>query len=186
MPDDLDVTALTHVNFAFAYFDPTTFEVTPMSNSDIPLYTKFTGLKARKPSLQTWIAIGGWAFNDPGNSPDTRTAFSDMSRTSDNRKAFIHSLVQFMETYNFDGVDIDWEYPSADDRGGDASDMQNFVYLLQDMRSYFGDKYGISATLPSSYWYLRGFDLQGMSRYVDWLNVMTYVSFSGTNSETTS
>jgi chitinase len=70
MPDDLDVTALTHVNFAFAYFDPTTFEVTPMSNSDIPLFTNFTGLKARKPSMQTWIAIGGWAFNDPGNSPD--------------------------------------------------------------------------------------------------------------------
>lgn len=29
-------------------------------------------------------------------------------------------------------------------------------------------------TLPSSFWYLQGFDVAGMSSYVDWYNVMTY------------
>lgn len=91
---------MTHVNFAFAYFDPTSFQITPMSAGDLPLYTRFTNLKLKKPSLQTWISIGGWSFNDPGNAPDTQTAFSNMASSASNRQAFIKSLVGFMKTYN--------------------------------------------------------------------------------------
>lgn len=42
------------------------------------------------------------------------------------------------------------------------------------MRAAWGTKYGISATLPSSYWYLRWFDLKGLEKYLDWLNMMSY------------
>jgi GH18 family chitinase len=97
-----------------------------------------------------------------------------MVSTADNRKAFIANLVQFMRTYGFDGVDLDWEYPGAPDRGGSPADTANFVALLQDMRAGFGTTYGISATLPSSYWYLRWFDLAGMEPYLDWFNFMSY------------
>lgn len=33
---------------------------------------------------------------------------------------------------------------------------------------------GISATLPSSYWYLQHFDLVGMEPHLDWFNMMSY------------
>jgi chitinase len=97
-----------------------------------------------------------------------------MVSTSASRQTFITSLLQFMKTYGFDGVDIDWEYPGAPDRGGAIVNTANFVLLLQEMREAFGSAYGISATLPSSYWYLRWFDIQGMEQYLDWFNVMTY------------
>jgi GH18 family chitinase len=42
------------------------------------------------------------------------------------------------------------------------------------MRAAWGTKYGISATIPSSYWYLRWFDLKGMERNLDWFNFMSY------------
>ncbi|KAJ5906723.1 uncharacterized protein N7473_003639 [Penicillium subrubescens] len=32
----------------------------------------------------------------------------------------------------------------------------------------------ITATLPSSYWYLKGFDIVGISNYMDWFNFMSY------------
>lgn len=35
-------------------------------------------------------------------------------------------------------------------------------------------KYVVSFTAPSSYWYLKHFDLTAMMDYVDWVNVMTY------------
>lgn len=106
--------------------------------------------------------------------PNTRTAFSDMVSTQSNRATFISSLKQFMATYNFDGVDLDWEYPGADDRGGVPADGANLVALLQEMKSSFGRSYGVSVTLPSSYWYMRHFDIPGMQPYVDWFNIMTY------------
>jgi chitinase len=79
-----------------------------------------------------------------------------------------------MKTYGFDGMDLDWEYPGAPDRGGVSTDGANLVTLLQEMRQAFGTTYGISVTLPSSYWYLRWFDLSGMQEYLDWFNVMSY------------
>lgn len=34
--------------------------------------------------------------------------------------------------------------------------------------------YGLTFTAPSSYWYLRWFDLPGMVEYADWINLMAY------------
>lgn len=35
-------------------------------------------------------------------------------------------------------------------------------------------KLDLTFTAPSSYWYLRWFDLPGLMKYADWVNVMTY------------
>ena len=47
-------------------FDASTFQVGPSSPDDVPLYTDFTGLKTS--GLQTWIAVGGFDFSDPGTA----------------------------------------------------------------------------------------------------------------------
>jgi chitinase len=138
--------------FAFAYLDPKSFKIAPMRSGDVELYRRFTALKSKQPGLQTWIAVGGWAFNNDTNVPNTRTAFSDMVSSAANRQAFITGLAQFLQTHRFDGVDLDWEYPAADDRGGVEADTANFIKLLQELRSAFSGRYGISRTLPASYW----------------------------------
>lgn len=53
-------------------------------------------------------------------------------------------------------------------------DTQNFVSLVKEMRRAFGSSYGISVTLPSSYWYLRWFDPKAMEPYVNFFGLMTY------------
>ncbi|KAF2969308.1 hypothetical protein GQX73_g4255 [Xylaria multiplex] len=138
------------------------------------LYKSFTGLKSKKKSLQTWISVGGWSFNDDTNRPNTRTAFSDMASSAGGRQKFINSLQNFMQSYGFDGVDLDWEYPASDDRGGKAVDFGNFPELIAEMRQTFGSSYGISLTLPSSFWYLQHFDVANLQDYVDWFNFMSY------------
>jgi len=85
-----------------------------------------------------------------------------------------NGLMQFMNTYGFDGVDLDWEYPAADDRGGVAGDKENYVALAKEMRAAFGGQYGISMTLPTSFWYLQHFDLSGIQDSLDWFNLMAY------------
>lgn len=168
-PSQINITGLTHLNLAFASIDPGTFAVVPGDSRDVPLYIEFTGLKSS--SLQTWIAIGGWDFNDPGS---TQATWSTLASSSAKRAAFISSLKSFMDQYGFQGVDIDWEYPGAPDRDGATGDTENFVTLLKEMRAAYGSDYGISATLPASYWYLRWFDPVAMEPYVDFFGLMTY------------
>lgn len=173
-PEDLELTGLTHINFAFSFFDPSTFQITPMDSNAGALYSRFTALKSKQPGLEAWLSIGGWSFNDATNTPDTQSAFSNMVASSANRQTFITSLRNFMQTYGFDGVDIDWEYPAADDRGGISADFDNFPAFLADLRASFGSGLGISVTLPSSYWYLQHFDVASMQSSVDWFNFMSY------------
>jgi chitinase len=170
-PEDLNLNGFTHINFAFAFFDPSSFEIAPMDGKSASLYNRFTALKNVNRGLQTWISVGGWSFTDPG---PTRTAFSDMSGSAGNRQKFINELMKFMDTYAFDGVDLDWEYPQADDRGGASGDRENYVTLAKELRAAFGSKYSISMTLPTSYWYLQHFDLPGIQASVDWFNLMAY------------
>ncbi|KAK6335414.1 hypothetical protein TWF696_002192 [Orbilia brochopaga] len=173
-PSDLITTGLTHLNFAFAGIDPATFKIAPATAGDVPLYTKVTGLKRDQPGLKVFIAVGGWAFNDPG---PTRETFSKMASTAANRNAFIQSVISFMRTYGFDGLDIDWEYPKADDRGGKPADTLNYVMLVRELRQAFntaGKGWGISVAIPASYWYLQNFNLSLMANYIDWFNLMSY------------
>ena len=119
------------------------------------------------------VAIGGWNFNDK----PTEHYFSNMVNNHANRQTFISSVVAYLTKYGLDGIDIDWEYPAAIDRGGIPSDTDAFVLLLSDMRDAFNTVnpgWEITCTLPSSYWYLQNFNLPSMEKFVSWFNFMTY------------
>lgn len=67
------------------------------------------------------------------------------------------------------------EYPGAPDRGGKEDDTKNYVELLKTLKSTFdnsGQNLGLTFTAPSSFWYLRWFDLPGMMKYADWVNLV--------------
>ncbi|KAF2134779.1 glycoside hydrolase family 18 protein [Dothidotthia symphoricarpi CBS 119687] len=174
-PESLMYNAYTHLNFAFAFIDPKSFQVAPMSEADTEMYPRFTGLKEANPGLKTWISIGGWSMNDP-EQPTART-FSELAASKDAQSKFFSSLLNFMSTYGFDGVDIDWEYPVAPERSGKPEDYANYVSFLKNLKNALGSDghtYGLTLTLPSSYWYLQHFDIKSMAQYLDWFNIMSY------------
>lgn len=74
-------------------------------------------------------------------------------------------------------MDLDWEYPQAEDRGGKPADTANYVALAKELKAALGKK-GLSMTLPTSYWYLQHFDVASLQKSVDWFNLMSYVNSS--------
>jgi chitinase len=67
---------------------------------------------------------------------------------------FFESLLTFLRNNNFDGVDLDWEYPVAEDRGGRPEDFQTYVTFLARLRQALnggGRKYGLTLTLVRNF-----------------------------------
>lgn len=158
-PSQIPIGYYTHIFFAFSLINPTSFRLEPMDSETGKLYAAVSALKTLQPGLQVWLAVGGWAMNDPG---PYRTTFSDLAKSESAQDEFFESLTSFLAANNYDGVDIDWEYPVADDRGGIEEDFGNFVNFLRRLRDRLnrtGVPLGLSITLPASYWYLRGFDI---------------------------
>ncbi|KAF7171570.1 hypothetical protein CNMCM5623_003945 [Aspergillus felis] len=173
-PERIPSGVYTHINFAFAAINPKTFEVGPAQSDDIDLLQRVTNLKRIDPDLKVMIALGGWTFNDPGA---TRTIFSDIAGSEDNQRKFFKSLTSFLSTYDLDGVDLDWEYPVADDRGGKKEDFKNFPIFIANLKQALqaaGGRSEVSITLPASYWYLQHFDIVKLQRHVDFFNIMSY------------
>lgn len=110
-PAAIPVQGLTHLNFAFGYVDPQSFQVVPMDGATpASLFTKTADVRTLKSGLadlKVYISLGGWTFSD--NGTDTQPTFGEIASSEKNRKTFADNLVGFMKKYGFDGVDIDWE-----------------------------------------------------------------------------
>lgn len=68
------------------------------------------------------------------------------------------------------------EYPGADDRGGAEEDGKNFTLLLEELKAAIKEQpleYVVSFTTPTSFWYLRHFDLKASTAAVDFVNIMS-------------
>lgn len=159
LPSQIQTKGLTHLILAFAQFDSESFEVGAEDAQDVPFYSQFTALQSS--SLQTWIAIGGGSFST--------AAWSSMAASSSSRSAFISSLKSFMETHSFQGVDLDWEFPTPS-----TADAENLVALVRELRAAFGKDYGISAALPADWGSIQGFNPAGMAKDIDFFNFMAY------------
>merc|ERR1740131_700206 len=80
-------------------------------------------LKQKNPKLKVLVAVGGWAF---GSKP-----FQELTENIFRMNGFVYDAIEFLRKYEFDGLDIDWEYPrGADDRAA-------FVSLIKELRLAF-------------------------------------------------
>lgn len=122
--------------------------------------------------VKVMLSIGGW--EDSNNFPTVASAESL-------RTMFAHACVVAIRKFDFDGIDIDWEYPGYVEHNGTPADMINCTALLEILRDSL-DAYGmqihkkmlLSAALPATADHLSGFEVSKLANILDMLNVMTY------------
>lgn len=133
----------------------------------------------RYPHIKVMFAVGGW---------ENSQYFSSVAASPNMRLTFIASVIRMIEEYGFDGVDVDWEYPvTGGAEEGVPADKQNYVLLMKELRTAFDglaakvgrkDKFLISFAGAAGQWTLDpGYDLPGLFKYADFVNIMSYDYF---------
>lgn len=120
-------------------------------------------------------SIGGWTLSNN---------FPAIAADPQKRAIFAQSCVDLIQTYNFDGIDIDWEYPGFQDHGGTPQDITNFNLLLEEIRIAI-DNYGntigqpmiLSACVSADPNKMDDVDWSSIDLYLDYINLMSYDFF---------
>jgi chitinase len=174
---------LTHLNYAFGFLDeqgscvssdawadyqrPFSAEQSVNGQADVAgqalsgNLNQLKQLKAKYPKLHINISLGGWT----GSKYFSNAALNDVSRA-----AHVKSCIDLWLKGDlpgapgaaagvFDGVDLDWEWPSSEGNPGNVirpEDKQNFSALIAEYRKQFtqlgwrtGKKYDLTAFLPA-------------------------------------
>ncbi|XP_065360419.1 probable chitinase 2 [Calliphora vicina] len=171
--DNFDPSLCSHVVYAFAGLDPQLSAIKSLDPwQDLKEeygkggYERLTGLKRTHPHLKVSLAIGGW--NEGSKN------YSNMVADPMSRGKFVKQVTSFIRKYNFDGLDLDWEYPTQ--RGGAPQDRENFVLLCKELREQF-NPHGLLLTTAigaSKKVIDEAYDVRQLSRYLDYLHIMCY------------
>lgn len=172
-PEEVPVEQLTHIIFSFTKVIDGEMK---FQNEEVngPKLHALVNQKARNPDLKVMIACGGWGAD----------GFSDMALTEESREKFITSAKDFIQKYELDGMDMDWEYPGISGAGTMArpEDTKNFTALMKGLREMLNSFDSPKVLTFASAGWKRYYDFVNMDevmKYADYTNVMTYDQVSG-------
>ena len=172
---DIDASTYSHLVYSFASISANGhLEPWVGSWDEVDKYKEFNNVKKHNSNIQTIIAVSQGVFYGPGMDPVT---FHEVAETMTTRMAFAQSVVSFLELYDFNGIDIDWEAPLDTDKGGGPENYERFVLLVEEIRSAFdksGKKFILTVALPPTGWEIDEYDVNGLSKFVDWFNLMSF------------
>ncbi|XP_052806908.1 acidic mammalian chitinase-like [Mya arenaria] len=144
-------------------------QIAPASPDDVTRYfSKVPLLRQQNPALKIIICNGGG-----GNH-----GFTPILASAANRSKFVSSAAPFLKKYDFDGLDIDFEFPGWQ---LPVQQRKNFTVLLQELRTALdhagqaeGRKYTLSAAVAAGRAVMEIYDVPALAKSLDFINLMCY------------
>ncbi|MBN1852388.1 MAG: glycoside hydrolase family 18 protein [Pirellulales bacterium] len=161
--DEVPWDQLTHVAHAFLQADE---QGTLLLTQDVP--NTQVPSEAHDHNVRVLISLGG------GQSV---TVFEKISTDPSIRQTYVDHIVALIEKYDYDGVDMDWEFPR------DMQSKRGFSALAQSLRTALdllekrsrdGRQYELSATISGNEFFGQWIDEKVLRESFDHLHVMTY------------
>jgi chitinase len=174
---------LTHLQYAFiklqsdgscVFFDAWAADQKP---GKAP-YTQLGNLRQLKamrdavaPSMKLVLSVGGWTLSDQ---------FSNIVNDATKRAKMIQTCTAMVTTYGWDGIDIDWEYPTEGGVNGndpnmhDPTDADKVVLMMQEFRTALGPNKVLSTAVGAAENVFRHMKMDQVVQSVDFISLMTY------------
>lgn len=130
-------------------------------------------MSLRKEGIRVVLCIGGY-----GNGA---IPWSKAAKTKEGREKLAASIVENVVKLNYDGVDVDWEYPGfyTDPSWNitQAEDTKNYTLMMQEIRKQLkavNENYIFSAAVPGGTWGPPRYDVKSLVPVFDYFHLMTY------------
>jgi GH18 family chitinase len=150
---------ITHINYAFLLpnADGT---LLPISN---PWKLSDLVEAAHEQGVKVLISVGGWGY-DP--------QFEALAADPTTRARLVSELTSFVDEYNLDGADIDWEYPDPDPSENNSA--YNFANLMRELSTEMHNRDKLLTAAVVALGPNGDSILPETFNYVDFLNIMVY------------
>lgn len=118
---------------------------------------------AKGVKLQTLFSVGGWG--------EGSRFFNFAVATAERRKRFAEQALDLCQRYDFDGIDLDWEFPISEEEGEHLLELVGEIYLLFRQASR---PLKITIAAPGMLSSAQLIPWERLLPFVDTLHVMTY------------
>lgn len=147
------------------------------SDPDNPSFVPYTSMVdlAHQGGAKVMVSLGGWTLS---------THFPAVAADPVKRTHFAAECVRMCKKYNFDGIDIDWEFPGASPGNGciaNPNDTENFNLMIDEIRdslnAYGREKnqyYLLTAAFHSVPYLAAHLDWEHVAKVLDYINLFGY------------
>lgn len=174
---------LTHLNYAFAKpqsngelhfsvpFTSNIFKTSTGAEKVYGLCEKLNQLKKSNRKLKIILSIGGGSGSE---------IFAEIMADEIKRKVLVTSCVNAVKDYGFDGIDLDWEYPTTKE---DGLHLACFMHELRAALNALStqcecDEFVISIAINASMHRIEALNISNFHDVINFVNIMGY-DYSG-------
>lgn len=181
--EDIKGNLLTDAIIAFAKFDENNRLC--FDKNDQTAVDEVRRLSELYPHLNITLSVGGWGVSE----------FSEVMESGVLRALFVTDCIELLETYNMNGIDMDWEYPVGEGWLPDVDkkwqDKENFTKVMKELKSELdklekknGREYILSYATNVSEWAITNLEYKEIFNLVDRINLMGYAYEGSWSSKT--
>ncbi|MDO8549592.1 MAG: glycosyl hydrolase family 18 protein, partial [Ignavibacteria bacterium] len=156
-PQNIKFENLTHIIHAFAW---------PLNNGDITMYSGMPNLNLNNAihnaGKKILIAFGGWGQSD---------GFAPMAADSLYRTNFIENVVELLSQHDYDGIDLDWEFPA------NITEGRNLTTLVEELHERFNQEnpdWLITMAVSAGSYNGQYLEYNLLSSNINWFSMMGY------------
>ena len=175
--DEFDLNGVDQIIYSFLHLKGNKLAIDDIKDS--LALVNIVNQKKNYPKLKVLVSLGGWGGCE---------TCSDVFSSEKARIEFAISTADIIESFNADGIDLDWEYPGISGYPGHSympEDRENFTDLIVQLRKYMKKNDILSfAAGASNRFFENSIEWDKVMPLVDNVNLMTY-DFYGSGSTKT-